>query len=76
MPKLCFERHEMFEGVHKSKCLVTEAQLKLKSCILKALNVRFGKLILVFRYPSLFHDCICLSNTTGPSSQRIVFFFT
>ena len=69
MPKLCFERHKILEALIKCAFLVPEGPLK--SCILKALYVSFGKFILIW-YSSLFDGYIRLPPMIVPHPQRKV----
>ena len=67
MPKLCFERHEIFEALIKRNFLRT---IPLKSCILKTLHVCFGQF--ATRTSSLFDSIIRQPHMTAPYSQRTV----
>ena len=69
MAKLCFKRHKILEALIKCAFLLPAGQLK--SYILKALYVSFGKFI-AFWYSSLFDGLIRLPHVSAPHPQRKV----
>ena len=66
MPKRCFEHHKVLEAIIKFL-----TKIPFKSCIIKTLNVSFGKFATWIS--SLFDSFLSLPHITALYSQRIIF---
>jgi len=68
VPILCFERHEIIEALIKFL-----TKIPFKSCILKTLNICFGKFIVCWWHSSLFDRfVVTFPNIVAPQPQGIV----